>query len=383
VDGKFSDHLQINREEHSMLTERDLQELLDYKAQNPVLSVYLNTDPALGSSDVYKLKLRSNLKDIDLPDDTSVIERYFDHEYDWSGRSVALFSCAPEKFFRAYPIAVSVRSRVRVSERPHVKPLADLMATYGGYGVVLIDKQGARLFYFHLGELIEQEGILGESVRRIKHGGGSQAAGRRSGSAGQTFHAEGIAERNMKDAADFASQFFSEKNVRRVLIGGTEDNITPFRTQLPKSWQSLIVGTFPISMTAPHSEVLERAIEAGRQFEQKELERLLNAVITGAAKKRGGVTGLGETLRAIHEGRVQNLLITEGFRAKGFRCKGCGYITDLEIDHCDFCGSQFDKIDDAVELAVRKVLQEGGEVEVFHDNPKLKEHGDIGGLLRY
>ena len=85
-----------------MLNERDLQELLDYKAQHDVLSVYLNTDPALGNADVYKLKLRSKLKEIDLPDDVSAIERYFDHEYDWSGRSVAVFSCAMEQFFRAY-----------------------------------------------------------------------------------------------------------------------------------------------------------------------------------------------------------------------------------------------------------------------------------------
>jgi len=30
-----------------MLTKNNLQELLDYQALHPVLSVYLNTDPAL------------------------------------------------------------------------------------------------------------------------------------------------------------------------------------------------------------------------------------------------------------------------------------------------------------------------------------------------
>jgi len=366
-----------------MLTERDLQELLDFKSQHPVLSVYLNTDPALGSSDVYKLKLRSNLKDVNLPEDTSNIKRYFDHEYDWSGRSVAVFSCVPDDFFRVYPIAVSVRSRVRISNRTHVKPLADLLAYYGGYGVALIDKQGARLFSFHMGELREQEGILGESVRRVKHGGGSQSSGRRGSGAGQTSHSEEVTDRNMKDAADFASQFFSENNVRRVLIGGTDDNIAAFRTQLPKSWQSLIVGTFPISMTASHSDVMARAMEVGRQFAEKEEQRLLEAVITSAAKKRGGVIGLDETLKAIHEGRVQSLLISEGFRAEGYRCKSCGYITAQEMDECVFCGAQLEKINDAVELAVHNVLQDGGEVEVLHNNPTLKDKGNIGGMLRY
>ena len=136
-----------------MLTEKDLQELLDFQAEHPVLSVYLNTDPSGGNSDGYKRALRSMLKDIDPKEDAYAIDRYMDHEYDWSGHSIAIFSCAPENFLRAYPLAIPIRSRVRISNQPHVKPLADLLDSYGGYGVVLVDKQGARLFSFHLGEL--------------------------------------------------------------------------------------------------------------------------------------------------------------------------------------------------------------------------------------
>src|SRR3972149_8269592 len=144
-----------------------------------------------------------------------MVERFFDHEFDWSGRSAAVFSCAQEGFFRAFSIQVPVRSRVRFSDRPHVKPLVDLLDSYGGYGVALVDKQGARLFYFHLGELREQEGIMGESVRRVKRGGGSAAPGRRGGIAGRTHNVEEGTERNIKEEGDFAVHFFTENNVRR------------------------------------------------------------------------------------------------------------------------------------------------------------------------
>jgi hypothetical protein len=320
---------------------------------------------------------------VDLPEDANVVERYFDHTFDWSGRSVAVFSCAPEGFFKVHSLAVPLRSRVRISDRPHVKPLVDLLDSYGGYGVALVDKQGARLFHFHLGELGEQEGILGETVRHTKRGGGSQAPGRRGGVAGQTDHAEEVAERNVKEAADFAARFFAEKNVRRLLIGGTEDNIALFRTQLPKAWQSLIVGTFPISMTASHAEVLDRAMQVGREADRRRDVKLVDAVVTGAAKGRGGVVQLADTLGAVHEGRVQTLVIREGFRAPGFRCRGCGYITSTETRTCPFCGSEFDEIPDAVELAVRQVMRSGGEVEVLHDDRDLGSHGHIGALLRY
>ena len=39
---------------------------------------------------------------------------------------------------------------------------------YGGYGVILVDRQGARVFHFHLGELVEQEGVLGTLVKHTK-----------------------------------------------------------------------------------------------------------------------------------------------------------------------------------------------------------------------
>jgi len=366
-----------------MLTDRDLKELLEYKAQKPVLSVYLNTDPAEGSADVYKLKLRSMLKEVELGDDVAAIERYFEHEYDWSGRSVAIFSCVPEEFFRAYPLALVVRSRFRVNARPYVKPIADLFVSYGGYGVALIDKQGGRLFNFHLGELREQEGVMGESVRRMKSGGGSQAGGSRGGVAGQVTTAEEVTERNMKESAEFASQFFAENNVRRVLIGGTDDNVALFQSLLPKTWQSLVVGTFPMSMTASHTEVLERAMQISQEAEFKRKSQMLDAIITGAAKGRGAAIRLDDTLSAVNEGRVQTLLIQKGFRAPGYRCQGCGYLTAQKLDKCPFCGNMFEEIPDAVELAVRKVLQSGGEVEVVHNGEKLAQHGNIGALLRY
>ncbi len=367
-----------------MLTKSNLQELLDFEAQHLVLSVYLNTEPSQGNADVYRLKLRSMLKDADVPEaEVDVIERYFDQEYDWAGRSVALFSCVPEDFFRVYPLAVPVRSRVRYNaKRPHVKPLANLLDSYGHYGVALVDKQGARLFSFHLGDLREQEGILGEDVQRIKHGGGSQAGGQR-GHTGQKSHPRQVAERNLKSAAQFAAQFFADHKVRRVMIGGTDKNIAQFRAYLPKKWQSLVVGTFPMSMAAGHDEVLEKAIETGSQAERQREEQLVDAVITNASKGQGGIVNLDDTLSAAHEGRVQTLLVQDGYRSPGYRCQGCSYLTTQEMETCPFCGGNFEEIPDAVELVVQNIMRQGGNIEFVSDNETLQEYGNIGALLRY
>ncbi len=365
-----------------MLTKNELQKLLGFKAQHPVVSVYLNTDPATGNADTYRLKLRTMLKDAQPPeDDSRAIQRYFQQEYDWGGRSVAVFSCAAEGFFRAYPIAVPLRSRLRISpDRPHVKPLLRLLDTYGHYGVALIDQQGARLFAFHLGELQAQEDVHGESVQRIKQGG-SQAGGQRGGEGSAAISKEAV-ERNMKTAAKAAARFFKQHDVRRVLIGGTEENSAHFRNHLPKHWQSLVMGTFPISMAAAYSEVLEKALEIGEHAERQRQARLVENIITGALKGQNGALGLDDTLQALQEGRVQTLLIQEGLRTPGKRCPECNYLTTGDLEACPYCNHSFEAVPDVIEIASQRVLRAHGEVEFVIDQT-LESHGGLGALLRY
>ncbi len=368
-----------------MLTVKDLQEFIAYQPGFPVLSVYLSVDPSLGSADAYKLRLRQLIKEFDenAAGDVEAIERYIEHEYDWSGRSLVLFSCAKDHFFRSYALSLPVRDRARRLNRPYVKPLVDLIDNYGNYGVALVDKQGIRMFHFHLGELWEQQGTMGEAIRHTKLGGGSQATGRRGGIAGQTRYSEEMIDRNFKQSARFAARFFEAKQIRRVLVGGTESNVAQFIDFLPRTWQSLVMGSFPMDMIAGHAQVLEKAMEVVLAAKQAKESRLVQAIVTAAAKGRDGVIRLDDTLGAAHAGNVQTLVVSEGYRAPGFRCVGCGHISAQEFDVCPFCGDRVEKIPDAVELTIRKVLAEGGEVEVIRDNPDLERAGRIGALLRY
>lgn len=366
-----------------MLSESDLRELLDFSADQPILSVYLNTVPTEAATDAYRLNLRRMLKDVSLRQDVNAVERYFDHEYERTGRSVAVFSCVAKNFFRAYPLAVSMPNQVYVNDRPAVKPLADVLDAFGGYGVALVDKQGARVFFFHLGELREQEGVFGEAVKHTKQGGASAFPGRRGGVAGQTHYVEEVVGRNMKEAVEFASHFFEDNHVRRILIGGTDENVALFRSQLPKAWQSLVIGAFPMSMTASHLDVLSRAMQVGNEAEQRRETRLIDTVITAAAKGSSGTVGIDDTLKAVHDGRVLTLLVSEGYSEAGYHCKTCGYMTTVEINKCPFCGSDFDKLPDAVEHAVMDVMKNGGDIEIIHDGPALEQAGKIGAILRY
>lgn len=363
-----------------MLSDKAINELLDYKSDNPVLSIYLNT--AEKTPEAYKLTLRSMLKGIEMPSDEEAIIRYIEHEYPREGRSLAIFSCAAQNYFRTYPLSVSVHSRVHIGSRPYVRPLANILDAYGAYGVVLVDKQGARLFHFHLGELIEQEGVLGDEVRHTKKGGTSSSIQGRSSNDAPSESSQNITKRNLKESAEFAMTFFSEKNVRRILIGGTDENVAQFQNNLPKRWQSLVVGTLSLGMMANQQSILDEAIKIGAAAEEKREAGLVLQMNTAAAKRAEGVVGLRDTLRAAHEGRIQTLLVDENFHAPGYRCEGCGHLTAEKLDNCHFCNGNFTEIPDAVEMALRQVMLAGGVVEIVRDNPEMAEVG-IGGLLRY
>lgn len=371
-----------------MLSDDAVKELLEYDAPHPVLSVYLNVHPERQSTEADKLRLRGLLKDAardrkDVDDDVAAVEHYFGHQYDGSGRTLALFSSAAAGFFRAYSLQVPMRSRARVMPHPYVKPLADALDAYGHYGVAVVDQQGARLFDFHLGELREQSGILGESVKHTKRGGASTVPGRMGGTAGRTRHEEEKVTRNMRDAAEFAVGFWQQNGSRRILLGGTDDALTQFRSALPKAWQERVMGTFSIEMGAGHADVLDKAMQVAVAVERQREAKLVEQMITAAAKGGPGVIRLDDTLGAVHEGRVQTLLVHAGYRAPGRCCRNCRYVTSQALEVCPFCGGSFEAIEDAVEEAVRRVMADGGDVQVVHDNPRLQQAGRIGGVLRY
>ncbi|HWQ45599.1 MAG TPA: hypothetical protein VN376_01965 [Longilinea sp.] len=366
-----------------MFTESDLRDLLGFVSPTPVLSIYLNTDPSEGNMEASKLRLRNMLKLVDLPEDEAIVERYFQHEYDWSGKGVVVFSSSAQQFFRAFSLAVPVRNWIYVGDRPSIKILADLFDVYAGYGVALVDKQGARFFHFHLGELREQEGILGEEIKHIKRGGASTVHGQRGGSAGQAGYEHEAIDRNMKDAAAFAAHFFEEKHIRRILIAGTDENVNLFRSQLPKSMQSLVMGTIPLAMTASHAEVLERALTIGKEVEKKKETILVDRLITLSAKGKEAVVGLEKTLEAVNESRVHTLVIVSEFRKAALRCPKCKTLVITQTSNCPVCDSAYEKVVDVIDLMVHQVMQKGGEVEVIQESEALSKAGSIGAILRY
>lgn len=369
-----------------MIDEKELRRLAKFQSETPILSVYLNVDPTEHTSEEYLLSLRHMLEAVEGQADTAdiaAVQRYFEHEYDWSGRGVVVFSCADADFWRAYSLAVPVASGVTVARRPYLSPLAALMDAYGRYVVALVDRRGVQLFLFQLGELTREESFEGEEVRRLKRGRGSSGGpGRRGGAPISSRHEEETAMRNLRGAAKATHHFCRHHKPQRLILAGAEPTVAQFRVLLPRELQDQVIGTMGVDPGAGEPDIREQSLEILRRVEEERKAALVEAVFTAAAKGREGVVGLDGTLSAAHEGRIRTLVIDRDYHAPGYRCDHCGFLTTQTLARCPFCGGNFVEIPDAAEAVVTKVIEEGGEIEVVDGHPQLRSAG-IGALLRY
>lgn len=368
-----------------MLSRNDLQQLASYHGPD-VVSLYINVDPTQHSPTEYKLVLR-HLIALARPQadvaDLLRIERYFDLEYDWSGRGVALFSAQANDLWQNYTLPLPVANRVHVGPKPYIAPLMALWDTYGSYGVALVDKLGVRYLHYQFGELSDSEGLIGEDVRNVKSGRGSSMVGRRGGNAGHAARREAeVVRRNLKESAAAAATFFTAKACKHILVGGTEDVISEFVAALPVPWPTRVAATFPAEIDIAEGALRELALQHLTQAVQQREYDMVESVITAAAKGSNGVVRLDETLSAAHDGRIQMLLVAAGYDAEGYRCGTCGFLTTQALTQCPFCGGSFTHIPHAVEAAIEQVVAQGGDVKTIDHHAQLDEAG-VAALLRY
>ena len=365
-----------------MFNENLLRELAKTEGSGPILSVYLNLDPTELTLEKSKLMLQEMLRKA-APEaeeaDVEAIEQYVNLEFDGKGRSLVFFSRQADDIWHVIPLSVPVRSGVTVTKKPYISPLVEIDGLYGRFVVALVDQQGARFSLFQMGDLVTQEGFLGEELRGARKEKGSSWVGMRGG--GSKHKRAEIIRRNYREMASELSKFCQKYKPRRLLLAGTDANVAHFQELLPPELANTVVGTFAADMEASSTELRETSIRLLEALGRQRKESLVDTVITAAAKGSNGVIRLGETLSAANQGRVQVLVVGRDYHEPGYRCSGCGYLTTQQLDNCPFCESEFTEIADAAEAVVAQVVEKGGTVQVVDD--QIIGEAKIGALLRY
>lgn len=292
-----------------------------------------------------------------------------------STRGLAMFSCSAGNFWQVVELAVPVPNVIVVNATPHIRVLEAVRDHHLRFAVLLVDRQRARILLFEQGQLIDRQEHF-DRLPRHDDDGGHMPRDDRAG------HAQAAAAHHLRRAAQAAFAAFQEQAFDHLVLGTPEALGREMERELHPWLRDRIAARLTIPVAARDDEIAQAALEVEERVERAReaamVERLRQAVGAGT----GAAVGLQDVLAALVARRVDTLVVSEGFEAPGWRCRGCGYV-GLRGRRCPVCAAGMDQVDDVVEEAVEDALNQSCRLALCRGNPDLDVLGRIGAILRF
>jgi peptide chain release factor subunit 1 len=373
------------------MTELDrglLRKLAEWDTGFPITSVYLTVDGRrFPRKTDYELRLDELLRNArtqaqglereairSVERDAAAVSEFVREEFDRGDtRGLAMFSSNGAGLWEVVEISRPVRDRVVVAPQPDLVPLEALVETYRPTGVVLVDFEKARLFVVDMGRIDEVTDLWDEVPGRHDQGGWAQMRMQR--------HVDDHRARHLKHVADALFSLWRRTPFEHLALAGPPEAQRELEASLHDYLRQRVTARLPLPMAASRAEVLERVVELEEDVERERERAVVDRVAQAAAAGDRGVTGLDESLRALSDGRVSELVVSFDLSSPGGVCGSCGRLATND-GACPTCGQPMDAVPDVVDAAVATALRTGSQVEVVLD-AGLQDLGGIGALLRF
>ena len=365
------------------LSESAVRELAGFKGrEGPVATLYLDVDgrrrPRKQDYERALARLVKDARDKDphARDDLRRIEEHVKKGFDRSTtRGLAVFSDMADGLWSVHELPVSVRDQLVVNASPHVRQLESALERYSRFAVLLADRQRARVLVFELGVIVERSERFDALPRHEDDGGDYDRDHVHD-------HADAVAQRHLKAAAQAAFDLYQASPFDHLLIGAPDDIAGELERSLHHYLRDRIAGRVHVPIAASDADVRDAVLAAEEDVERRKEAVLVDRLRDAVGAGNGGVGGLKPTLAALFERRVDTLLVSEGFEAQGWRCGGCGHLATIGPT-CASCGASMTKLDDVVEAAIEDALGQSCRVEMCRGNADLDVLGRVGALLRF
>ena len=292
----------------------------------------------------------------------------------------AVFACAAQDFWREYDLPPQLDStQLLVNRHFHLKPLAHLLGAFPSLGVVLLDRQRARLFDLRLGELNEQLDFFHALPRR---GRGDGFAGYDGGHAERRVADE--ARQHFKQIAEVLKNALEKHVFERWILGCQDTHWSQFQALLHADVAQGLLGRFSAEVAhVGRDEIRSQAEQIFATWQKKRGSEVVRETISQARSNGRGVTGLRRVLRSLELGEVQTLLIGDHYVAQAVECTGCGHLDAHLVNFCPICGRETREIVDVAEAILPWVIRHDVEMFYVKDGPELDAVGNIAALLRF
>jgi peptide chain release factor subunit 1 len=285
-------------------------------------------------------------------------------------RGLAVFACKPAGLLEVVRLSQPIQQRVALDHTPYVEPLV-AAGEDGRWGVLLITRRAARLFFGTADGLEETDRIEDDVHRQHDQGGWSQANYQRSVEKEKSDHIAGV--------LDVLFTRFKARPLDHLLVGAPRELVHEVEQRLHPYLRERLAGRVSVPIEHGSAEDVRKAAaeaveEHVRRREREALDRLTQGVGSGGR----GVAGLQSTLDALNESRVEILLLAPGYSAPGFRDPLTGM---LAAENTSDGNAQ--AVDDVVEPAIEKAIEQSAEVMVIRRHDDLGPLGGIGAVLRF
>lgn len=289
-------------------------------------------------------------------------------------RGIAVFASG-EQLWEVFDLPVRVKDQVVVNQTPHVRQLERVVDTYRGFGVLLADRQRARLFVYELNQLVDRSELFEELPRHPDDAGDRDRGHART-------HLQEAAQQHLRRAAQVAFEVWKQHSFDHLILAAAPELVHELEGNLHSYLRDRVAARINIPAGAPEAEITAAAMAVEEQVERKREAAVVERVRAAAAADRGAVVGLPAVLSALAERRVETLVVSDGYETPGWRCGGCRQLA-ARGRTCTVCGDQMEMVDDVIEEAVEDALLQSCHVEMCVDNADLDVVGGVGALLRF
>lgn len=244
----------------------------------------------------------------------------------------------------------------------------------GPIGILLVDRAGYRLVVVDGDEVTEPAAGADDLLRDYD----------RSPRGDVSSHLDEHVAQHVRAAARAAVAVDDAVPLAALVVGGARDLLPAVLERLPARLRATVEeepGVGPDADAPTLRSIAERAADraALRAEEDAVAARRARAWPTSP---HPAVTGLEAVAAAAAEDRVDDVLVSSGFRRPGWRCEGCGRRCGMG-PRCPVCGAKMVAVEDVVGEVVTQVEGLGGTVRWCERSADLDVVGRIGALLRY
>jgi peptide subunit release factor 1 (eRF1) len=289
---------------------------------------------------------------------------------------LAVFASSAIDLFEVLKLSEPVDHDPVIADTPYVEPLSAIGAPER-WCALLVNRRTARLFCGAGGALDELELIEDDVHRQHDQGGWSQANYQRS--------VEKEVADHLRRAAEVAFATLKDDLPVGILVGAPQELAGDFEAQRHPYLRERLAGRLDIDVENSTPEDVRRAAstrieQATRAVQDAALARLAEGFGGGPGR---AASGLEPVLTAVHEQRVEILLVDAGFAAPGVACPTCGWLGPDATASCPADGTAVERRADVVEAAVERALTQAADVHVLRDRPELASHGHVAAVLRF